>query len=272
MRLSGKWAAEKLDYLARYIDVFEKAMHGKWPIRYFVDLLAGPGKNRVRDSNEILLGSPLRALTTKYPFTGYFFVDIKEQNTGALQLRCNASPRSSLVHIHPGNCNILVDEIVTEIKKDDWRSLNLAFLDPQGLELHWETVEKLSKIRRMDLIINYPEGGLNRYMWKAVEEVGITSVDIFFGTRAWREIYKHWQGKKGLHRHLIDLCKENLKSLGYQVRLGGAFWNEPLMRNTKTRAPLYRLLFASKHPLGDDLWEKVNQRDAYGQRRLPLSL
>ena len=44
--------------------------------------------------------------------------------------------------------------------------------------------------------------------------------------------------------------------------------NEPLMRNTSRNAPLYRLIFASKHPLGNKFWEQVTNRDIYGQNKL----
>ena len=274
MRETGAWAAEKLDYLARYIDVFETAMRRKWPVRNYVDLLAGPGKNIVRDSGTILLGSPLLALTATYPFAGYFFADRSDENTKALQQRCAASPHSQRVDIRTGDCNDLVNDIVAYIRPDDWRSLNLAFLDPEGMELRWETVVRLATVRRMDLIINYPEGGLNRYMPKAFGKADQTRVDDFFGDRAWREIYHDWQNSGaplGLHRRLMDFYKERLQELGYtkfrQVDQGG---DEPLIRNVRRRAPLYRLLFASKHPLGHDFWHKVTRRDVHGQVRLPL--
>ena len=274
MRETGAWAAEKLDYLARYIDVFETAMRQKWPVRYYVDLLAGPGKNIVRDSGTILLGSPLLALTATYPFTGYFFADLSDENTKALQQRCAASPHSQRVDIRTGDCNDLVNDIVAYIRQDDWRSLNLAFLDPEGMELRWETVTNLATVRRMDLIINYPEGGLNRYMPKAFGKADQTKVDDFFGDRAWREIYHDWQNSGaplGLHRRLMDFYKERLQELGYtefrQVDQGG---DEPLIRNVRRRAPLYRLLFASKHLLGHDFWHKVTRRDVHGQARLLL--
>jgi hypothetical protein len=48
MRESGPWAQEKLDYLKRYIDVFETSMRQKWASRNYVDLLSGPGKIRIR--------------------------------------------------------------------------------------------------------------------------------------------------------------------------------------------------------------------------------
>lgn len=93
MRPAGSWAKGKLDYLARYIAVFETSMWQKWPIRNYVDLLAGPGKNQIRETGEAVLGSPLLALTTSHPFTGYFFVDLASANAQALTQRCSASPQ-----------------------------------------------------------------------------------------------------------------------------------------------------------------------------------
>ena len=272
MRETGAWAEVKLDYLARYIDVFETSMRQKWPVRYYVDLLAGPGKNVVRDSDAILLGSPLLALTTTYPFTGYFFADLSDENTQALQQRCDASPNSHRVDIRTGDCNDLVNDIVAHIKQNDRHSLNLAFLDPEGMELRWETVTKLATVRRIDLMINYPQGGLNRSMPQAFETERQTSVDRFFGDRAWREIYQDCQSRGsllGIHRRLIDFYKERLQDWGYtEVLRDDEVGDEPLVRNARRRAPLYRLLFASKHPLGHDFWHKVMRRDVHGQARL----
>jgi len=273
MRDSGSWAAKKLDYLARYIDVFEKSMRSKWSTRNYIDLMAGPGKDRVRDSGLVLLGSPLLALTTRYAFTGYFFVDLREENTKALQQRCSASPYSRRVKVFPGNCNHVVDEIVRHIKQNDRNSLNLAFLDPEGFELEWVTVAKLASVRRMDLIINYPQGGLNRYMRQAHQTTEETSIDRFFGGTEWRELYERWQNRQlnvGLHRLLIDLYKEKLRNLGYTEVFRGdeEVGDEPLIRNVKRNAPLYRLLFASKHDLGYKFWRQVIRRDVTGQARL----
>ena len=80
MRPSGRWVEIKLDYLARFINVFETAMKGKWRFRNYIDLMAGPGKDRIRGKNKVFLGSPLIALTTQYPFTGYFFVELVSKN------------------------------------------------------------------------------------------------------------------------------------------------------------------------------------------------
>jgi hypothetical protein len=57
--------------------------------------------------------------------------------------------------------------------------------------------------------------------------------------------------------------------VGYQeVRRDDEVGDEPLMRNVKRKAPLYRLLFASKHPLGETFWRAITRRDVHGQARL----
>lgn len=240
-------------------------------IRNYVDLQAGPGKNKVRETDEVLLGSPLLALTTSHPFTGYFFVDLASENTQALAQRCSASPQCQQVDIRTGDCNIMVDQIVTEIKRDEHRSLNLAFLDPEGLEPKWATVARLASVQRMDLIINYPEGGLNRFLGRAMNSPGQTAVDEFFGDRGWRVAYQESQaqGEPNLHWRLIEFYESRLQAVGYkEVLRADEVGDEPLMRNVEKNAPLYRLLFASKHPLGHKFWTAVTRRDIHGQQLL----
>lgn len=270
VRDSGPWAQAKLDYLNRYINVFETSMRNKWPRRNYIDLLAGPGKNRIRETGEILLGSPLLALTTQFPFTSFYFVDKDPDNVSALTTRASASALVSHVKTYTGDCNVVVNDIVAELKRVERESLNLAFLDPEGLELSWATVSRLASIKKMDLIINYPRVGLSRFMKKAAESELDTGIDRYFGDRTWRDLYKEHQRASHfpLHRHLINMYKEKLKTLGYEeVRLDDELGDEPLMRNKK-QAPLYHLLFASKSSLGVEFWRAVTKRDVYGQKRL----
>jgi three-Cys-motif partner protein len=277
MRLSGSWVAEKLDYLERYVQTFVTSMRDKpWRGMHYIDLFAGPGKCCVTETGNIHLGSPLIALKAAYPFTGYFFVDLEPDSIAALHQRCSVSQVCDRVQYFVGDSNRVVQEIVEHISTLDreftpgrWSSLNLAFLDPQGLDLDWHTVVSLARLNRMDLIIHYPQMGLERYMPQAFNSEEQTKVDLFFGRRDWREIYKEWRDKSGLHRQLIDYYKTRLRELGYQEALqDDETGDEPLIRNAKKRTPLYRLLFASKHPLGHDFWHKVTRRNVHGQARL----
>lgn len=268
MRPSGPWAAKKLDYLERYIDAFEKSMREKWHVRNYIDLLSGPGKVRVRNTGRILLGSPLVALTTTFPFTGYYYADLDETKTRALEQRCAASPLYDRVHIRTGDCNQLVGGVVRELQQDAPRSLNLAFIDPEGpSDVRWETVAALGSLPRVDLIVLYPQYGLSRNLKQCFQGDGETAVDRFFGGGEWRAIYEDFARGRltgTLHPHLVGLYKDKLEGLGYWVERG----YEPLIRNLERGAPLYRLVFASKHRLGQKFWRSILEKDADGQRRL----
>jgi three-Cys-motif partner protein len=120
-RESGEWVKEKLFYVQRYIDIFETAMRQKsWRRRIYIDLFSGPGKCIIRGTSEYLLGSPLLALRTQYPFTDYYFGDLEQQNIDCLLQRTNGSTvTKSQIHPLTGNANLKVSEVVKEIKHFD---------------------------------------------------------------------------------------------------------------------------------------------------------
>jgi hypothetical protein len=65
----------------------------------------------------------------------------------------------------------------------------------------------------------------------------------------------------------MDHYKSNLEAVGYEdILRDDEVGIEPLVSNEEG-APLYRLIFASKHPLGRDFWKKITATDARGQRR-----
>lgn len=280
-RSSGKWVKEKLFFVQRYIDTFEVAMRKKsWRRRIYIDLFSGPGKCKIRRSQQFILGSPLLAIQTQYPFTEYFFVDLKRKNIDALRKRCNVSsiPKDAL-HFLVGDANLQVQNIAEYISNVDAKfikgqlpCLNLAFLDPEGLELVWATVETLARMKRMDLIIHYSQFGLTRNFETFYKSPNENRVDRFFGNKEWRKIYADSleRGEIAIHRSLMDFYKSRLRELGYVVikdNLEDIDPNvrEPLIRHSTKNAPLYRLLFASKHPLGNELWDKVTKKNVYGQ-------
>jgi len=123
----------------------------------------------------------------------------------------------------------------------------------------------------MDLIIHYPQYGLNLCMKQASQAQGFKKVDAFFGGTAWRDIYAKYTDKPPARAHseLIDYYRDGLKKLGYEeVRRDDETGEEPLMRNAQKNAPLYRLLFASKHQLGKDFWHAVTRRNVDGQTHM----
>ncbi|MGB8981250.1 MAG: three-Cys-motif partner protein TcmP [Anaerolineales bacterium] len=277
-RESGALAKDKLFFLQKYMSAFETSMRAKpWRRRIYIDLFSGPGKCRTRESNEYFLGSPLLSLTTSHPFTDYYFVDTEPDNIAALRARSAATRvEQSRIHCLVGDANKKISEITDEIKRIDsqyiagaWPSLNLAFLDPEGFDLEWNTVAELATVKKMDLIIHYSQQGIKRMADRALVSEKPTAIDRFFGDLEWRRVYESCRDDlTGVHRTLIDYYKSKLKVLGYlEIREDEEIWAEPLMRNRKN-SPLYRLLFVSKNPLGVKFWKDVTRVGADGQMLL----
>jgi hypothetical protein len=75
IRDSGLWVNDKLHYLNRYLKIFSVGMKNKWSGKlYYIDLFAGPGRCRIRETRKETDGSPLVALLG-FEFAKYFFFE-----------------------------------------------------------------------------------------------------------------------------------------------------------------------------------------------------
>lgn len=257
----GPWWKDKLRYLEHYVSQLTTAMKGKWDELVYIDLFSGPGKCKIRNREEFILGSPLRALHARDPFDRYFFVDINPEYTRALTERCRASERSSSVQIIPDDSNLVVDTILAQIPPYPARKvLCFAFLDPEGLELKWSTVEKLGR-HRIDLLVNFSSSGIKRTIGK-LSKLEYTLLDEFFGCEDWRRCCDQKTGKAPAWR-LLDLYQKRLRDLGYKE-----FVSSDVIRSESRRLPLYYLLFASKHGLGKKFAKQSMRKDLHGQLKL----
>ena len=278
LREASDHTRDKLETQKKYIEMFLQATkNDPWRAWNYIDLQAGPGKVEIRKPREIVFGSPLIALNAPRSFTNYWLVDLDTENINALEHRTAQSERSSKVKIICGDCNIVVDGIVEKIKAMDnvyragiWSSLNLAFLDPEGLELGWSTVEKLASVNRMDLIINFSTSGFTRNVRRALESGNTETIDRFFGTVEWKEVYcsvRH-EDVSRVRRVMIDFYKGRLADLGYIHIIDELARDELVVKNSKS-VQQYTLFVASKHELGSK-FGKVAVSNVRGQKRLPL--
>jgi three-Cys-motif partner protein len=258
-RDSGAWAKEKLYYLERYLDIFSVGMKAKWGGRlYYVDLFAGPGKCRIRDTDEEIDGSPLIAL--KFNFAKYFFIEADDQCYQALTARVKDRAPEKDVEIVHGDCN----EEALNLKLSA-SGLGVAFVDPTGVSnLAFETIQRLAAGRKIDLMINFPEGmgiRMNLHQYTDTEK---NALNRFMGSAEWQ------QRQREAPTSFDEMCKgiadeylENLKGLDYL-----AVDKDWIPVRTGKNALLYYLLFASKDPRGIDFWHKITRIDPHGQRHL----
>jgi three-Cys-motif partner protein len=259
VRVSQEYARDKLNALEAYLNMAMVSMKNRpWSAFNYIDLQAGPGKNRIGE--DVLLGSPLIALNVNPPFTHYWFNELDQDYVSALQKRISQSSLASRVHFLQCDVNEAVDKVVTSIERMDkdaktagtWSTFNITFLDPEGLEINWETVEKLARIQRMDMIINFSTGGINRNLHQP------DVIDRYFGNQEWREQVTASQPTLR-RRQFINVYRKQLERFGYYISTDDSIgYHDISMRNSKN-AEVYSLVFASKHQLGDDFWQKIKR-------------
>lgn len=256
-RLVGPWAHEKLHYIRAYCDIFNIGMKDKWKNRVYIDLFSGPGKCINKETSEEFDGSPLIALKCREPFTHYFFNDKDPKAITALKSRvANISPNNDKVHYFTKDCNELIDDLIKYLPVS---SLNFCFIDPTNWQIKLESVQKLTEGRRTDLAIIFHIGGIKRCIHDAPE-----TLDEFFGNRTWKDAYDNML-KSGRHegsRVLLNAYEDKLKEIGYRD-----VQDRVLVKGPKN-VPLYYLIFASKHPLGNDFWDKISHKSSKGQYRM----
>jgi three-Cys-motif partner protein len=268
LRCVGSWARDKLYYLQRYMNVFNSSMKDKWSKRAYVELFAGPGLGIVRDSGDIIEGSPLLAVEQAVPFSLYIFVDINRDAVEALEKRVKRLNPEVDVRSIPRDCNVSVDEIRSCI---DRSYLILTFIDPTSMQIKFSTVDRLAQNLHMDLIINFPLQTINRsypYAMQGYDE----KYDDFFGTKDWRLVLRKYSDIRSVGARLLKLYKAQLRSIGYgQIKdLSGNQDLESrdiLVRGPKN-IPLYYLVFASKHRIAYKFWDDIQKIRANSQRRL----
>jgi three-Cys-motif partner protein len=128
----GSWTETKHDYVSYYAKLFSSGMKRKWGKRIYVDLYAGAGYSRIRDTSNIMMGSPLRTLMLPDAFDKYVFCEEDPEKLAALKSRVWGINKTAHVRYIQGDCNEKVAEILAEIppgsKKDS--VLSLCFADP----------------------------------------------------------------------------------------------------------------------------------------------
>src|ERR1700722_15527090 len=96
----GRWAEEKHGLVSFYAKLFSTAMKDKWDERVYIELYAGSGYCKVRDTSRTLAGSPIQALTLEHPFDKYIFCEKNSKNLDDLKVRVEkTAPLAKVAYI-----------------------------------------------------------------------------------------------------------------------------------------------------------------------------
>ncbi len=81
----GSWAERKYRILWNYAKMFTTGTKNKWHERIYIDLYAGAGFARIRESSIIVPASPLLALDIPDKFDKYIFCEQEEVKNPAAE-------------------------------------------------------------------------------------------------------------------------------------------------------------------------------------------
>ena len=225
----------------------------------YLDLFAGAGRARIAGTQQIIPASPLLVLGIADGFGTNIFCELDPENAAALRARTAAAGTERRVEVIEGDSNASVDAVLRCIPE---RSLTFCFVDPFGIApLQFKTVRRLAEARRMDFLVLLATGmdaTRNEPRYTLTEDRRVSEA---VGHDEWRARWP--QPRIGFGDFVADEFGRSMATLGYHYR--GLADTEEI--DNGRNAPLYRLAFFSKHPLGDDFWKKC-RRSADPNRRL----
>lgn len=281
-RAWGYWTRAKLQMLADYLAGFATASKGQSE-RIYLDAFAGEGTGLDRLTGEEFPGSARIALEAREEagFTKYRYFEVG-QRAADLQSRLRADYPGRDIKVYEGDCNATILEALHELRPLNWAP-TFAFLDPDGMELAWDTLAALADHKRgyrpststkpeykVELWMLFPTSGIVRTL--ALEEEKVSAADIaranrLFGTEDWRPIYDlRLAGTitpAEAREEYVNLMRWRLERV-----LGYRFAHPFELKNTKGNT-LYHMIFATDSDAGTRIMGAIYANAA---SRLPAML
>ncbi|MEM4469049.1 MAG: three-Cys-motif partner protein TcmP [Candidatus Nezhaarchaeales archaeon] len=263
-RSDNAWPGIKLSILAYYLDIYTLVAKKYFEEICYVDTFAGSGIIEIRSGNEgvLLYGSPILSILvprSKKKFNKYFFVDLDQKKTSVLEKTVEVLHQRGIVNKDD------VKVITADMNKVPYRDLlkdcvhALVFVDPEGTEPEWSTVNRILNLRT-DLLFNFMTAGIRR-SWGRAKSGGMRckALDSFYGDNVWMKAKDDGD--------LVKLYADKLNALGRKVI--------PI-KVTGTEIFYYHILIAVKPTRGGNPWlepvlklrQKVEKTDSKTFARL----
>lgn len=194
----GEHTRRKLDVVAKYLAAYVTVMKKQEFRLFYVDGFAGSGASTSKaeaeksqdptlfPTAEVLDGSPTRALSVEPPFDHYIFIEKSDENVRSLSgLREKFPNRADSIEIAPGDANDRLCEFCDRIDNERFHRA-VVFLDPFGLSVRWQTVERLAATQKVDLWYLVPVDGMSRQIKDDGTFLpGASKIDEIWGSTAW---------------------------------------------------------------------------------------
>jgi three-Cys-motif partner protein len=264
----GPWVEDKHRLVSLYETLFSTGMKKKWDVRVCIDLYAGPGMVRVRETGRFLWGSPLLALRLKDPFDKYIFCESNPTALSALKTRVGKLFPGANVSYVDGSCDDSVDEICKRIPiaSPSRKVLTFCFVDPCDLSIKFFTIKRISEtfVDFLVLLALGMDGNRNLAHYSDPDN---HKIDDLLGMPNWRAEWETQRVKqKSFPQFLAETFSKQMTTLGY---LPVEFHQMKSIRSDARNLPLYRLALFSRHQLAYEYWDDVLK---YSNAQLSLEL
>tara|TARA_B100001105_G_C22397884_1_gene447685 strand:- start:3368 stop:4285 length:918 start_codon:yes stop_codon:yes gene_type:complete len=235
----------------RYLADFIQASHGaraNWPHRVYIDLFSGPGRVQVEGESATRDGGALvawrqGAIQPNAQFTKMLIADKEPTRVHACCARLEAA--GATVEGFPGVAAETVDHVLDRVPR---RSFCLAYLDPYNLQfLSFEIIKKLATLQTIDFAVHFSTMDLAR------------NVDMEFRRGRFDDTAPGWSqaidpstmARSSVREAFFDYWCGLIKGLCFE------FSEKMPLITSDRKAPIYRLVFFSRHPLANRLWSDV---------------
>ena len=266
----GPWSEVKLDIMRKYAKAYCTILRKKRLRPIYVDAFAGAGVHKLKRTGEFTLGSPMNALLVKPPFAEFHLIDFNAEKTRFLDQQVGDRPD---VHVYCGDCNeVLLSRVLPTIRYEN-RERALCILDPYGLQLNWEVIERAGKLGIpgkpgiMEIFLNFPVLDMNRNVLHRdpahVSKHNVERMNAFWGDESWRDSSYYTEqtdlfgdeSTARTPRAAQELAVEFRKRL--QERAGFEHVPEPMPMRNSSKAILYYLFFAAHQAVAKDIVESI---------------
>jgi len=196
----GPWTERKLSVVRRYLETYAQALKNQAFERIYIDAFAGSGARTDKRRLDLPLldlpefasvakGSTRIALGVEPPFHRYIFIERVAGRASQLSILKSEFPNRNITIVN-ADANDAIKDICT---RTNWQATRgVAFLDPYGLQVSWDTIVAISRTRALDAWILFPTGmGLNRLLTKRgiIRKEWQSTLDRFLGTPEWRSAF-----------------------------------------------------------------------------------
>jgi len=263
------WSNQKYKLIKLYARTFSSSMRKKWDSLVYIDLFAGAGRSRIKNTHRNVLSSPMIVMENCPEFDKYIFCEADKEKCYALQQRAKKMRPTADVEVINDDANISVDRIIAAVPMGSKHNtvLSFCFIDPYNLDnFDFKTIEKLADLL-IDFMILIPSGmdasRNQRYYFK--EKNG--KLDKFLGSDSWKERWSELKKRimpVPFEEFVVEEFNRSMINLGYK---DPGIRNCCPIRSDSRNLLLYRLCVYSRHALGQRFW-KIAQKYADPQRDL----